>query len=409
MLSVREAQTKILDLVRPLKEFDVAELERAAGRILACPVASQLDFPQDDNSAMDGYAVRAADASDCSPQHPAYLKIVEEIPAGTAPQRSLQPGQAARIFTGGILPAGADAIVIQENTRREGDRLSVLQPVSVGTFVRQKASFYRAGSPLLSPGIALGAAEIALLAAAQCTRVEVLRRPRVAILSTGDELVPPDRPLQRGQIVDSNQYALATLVAENGGLPLPLGIVRDRREELRAKMETAIASADFVLSTGGVSVGEYDFVEELLAELGGEIAVRSVAIKPGKPLTVANFTDCLYFGIPGNPVSTLVSFWRFVLPAMRKLSGLASGWQPLFWSAQTRQELRAGGTRETYLWGHLSRGAIGCEFSLAAGSHSSGNLVNIAGTNALAIVPVGTTAIAAGETVEVMAIGLPYS
>ena len=414
MLSVKQAESIILDLVQPLQgehNIEVVQLESAVGRILAAPVTSGLDFPHWDNSAMDGYAVRFADVEGCNHQQPVVLEIVEEIPAGYQPKISIEQGQAARIFTGAVMPLGADTIVIQENTQRKGNQVKILESAEAGAFVRHRASFYRAGTPLLMPGIKIGAPEIAVLAAAQCTKLSVYRRPRVAILSTGDELVTPEQPLKPGQIVDSNGYALAAIVANNGCVPLRLGIVADQPESLKEAIAKAIDSADVVLSTGGVSVGDYDYVDQILTQLGGEIAIRSVAVKPGKPLTVATFSgnnkSCLYFGIPGNPVSALVSCWRFVQPALKKLSGLSENWKPMFVKARSRHELRSGGKRETYLWGQLYLVDGMYEFALAGGSHSSGNLINLAQTNGLAVVPVGQTNILAGEQVEVMQVGLP--
>jgi molybdopterin molybdotransferase len=415
MLSVKEAESIILELVKPLdsqQDTEVVNLEDAAGRILAQPVTSNLDFPYWDNSAMDGYAVKFADVQVCNANNPVSLEIVEEIPAGVQPKKTIESGQAARIFTGAMMPFGADTIVIQENTKLKGDsrsadsvnRVLVLSsPEKAKAFVRKRGEFYQAGNPLLMPGIAINAPEIAVLATAQSTQLTVYRRPRVAILSTGDELVSPDKTLQPGQIVDSNQYALAAFVARGGGIPIRLGIVPDRRDRLTEKMAQAIATADMVLSTGGVSVGDYDYVEQILAELGGEIHVRSIAVKPGKPLTVATFANgCSYFGIPGNPVSALVSCWRFVQPALKKLSGLSSHWLPTFVKARSRDRLVSDGKRESYLWGQLLLVNGVYEFQLAGGSHSSGNLINLAQTNSLAVLPVGQTSIASGQEVAVM-------
>ena len=256
---------------------------------------------------------------------------------------------------------------------------------------------------MLESGIILDAPDIAVLATAQCNELTVYRRLKIAILSTGDELVTPETPLQPGQIVDSNQYALGSFVASNGATPIFLGIVPDQPAKLKQVIKQAIAEADIVLSTGGVSVGDYDYIDEILEELGGQIQIRSVAVKPGKPLTVASFNNsCLYFGIPGNPVSALVSCWRFVQPAIKKLSGLKNNWQPTFLKAVTKQELRSAGKRETYLWGKLNIVDGNPEFSLAGGSHSSGNLINLSQTNALAVVPIGQTSVAAGESIRVM-------
>ncbi len=408
MIPVSQAESIILDLVQPLNDIETVPLDEAVGRILAQSVTSQLDFPYWDNSAMDGYAVRFEDVANCTAENPTSLDIIEEIPAGIQPLKSLQSGQASRIFTGAMLPKGADTIVIQENTEKKDNKVLFLSPPnSPQAFVRKQGEFYQAGNTLLSPGIVINAPEIAVLATAQCPKVTVYRRPRVGIFSTGDELVTPSQPLQPGQIVDSNQYALAAFVKNQGGIPIQLGIVPDDINLLREKMIEAIKGFDVVLSTGGVSVGDYDYVEQLLTELGGTIQIRSVAVKPGKPLTVAKFSNgCVYFGIPGNPVSALVSCWRFVQPALKKLSGLSGNWQPNFIKAKSGHILRSGGKRETYLWGQLQFVDEGFQFELAGGSHSSGNLINLAGTNALAILPIGTTIIEPGNQVSVMLAGV---
>ncbi len=407
MLTVDQADAAILDLVQPLAEGDreTVPLLAAAGRILATPVISPLDFPHWDNSAMDGYAVRYTDVQTASPDRPVQLVVVTEIPAGSQPQVAVQPGQAARIFTGSMLPSGADTIVIQEHTQRQGNTVTIRQAPQPQAFVRHQGSFQRAGECLLPAGIRLQAATIALLAAAQCGQVSVYRRPRVVILSTGDELVTPDQPLQPGQLVDSNQYALATLVQQIGADPILGGIVPDQPAALRRAIAAAMTQADLVLSSGGVSVGDYDYVAQVLTELGGTIAVKAVAVRPGKPLTVASFPretrPLLYVGLPGNPVSALVTCWRFVQPALHKLAGLAADWGPVWLWATSQVDLQADRQRETYLWGQLIPTARGHDFQLVPGGHSSGNLVNLALANALAIVPSGTT-IAAGGPVRVM-------
>ncbi|AFZ28112.1 molybdopterin molybdochelatase [Cylindrospermum stagnale PCC 7417] len=408
MFLVNDAEQIILNSVQPLdKELDVevVDLLNANNRILANPVISPLDFPHWDNSAMDGFAVRYEDVQNSSAEQPTVLEIVEEIPAGCQPKSTIQRGQAARIFTGAVMPKGADTVVMQERTRREENRVLILAAPKLKDFVRHKAAFYKAGTELLPGGIRLNAPEIAVLAAAQCSQVSVFRRPRVAILSTGDELVTPEQPLQPGQIVDSNQYALAALVRESGAEALLLGIVKDEPTALRDAIAYAIANADVVISSGGVSVGEYDYVEQILASLGATKHIRSVAMKPGKPLTFATFPNpnsSLYFGLPGNPAAVLVTFWRFVQPTIKKLSGVAEGWEAAFVKVRSRSELRSDGKRETYIWGklHLIDGVY--EFSPAAGSQSSGNLINSTQTNALAVLPVGKTLISPGEEVQVL-------
>ncbi|MBW4417983.1 MAG: molybdopterin molybdotransferase MoeA [Myxacorys californica WJT36-NPBG1] len=414
MLPAQEAEALILEAVQALdvqQDVELVELEACHDRILASPVTSRLDFPHWDNSAMDGYAVRFEDVKSCSADQPAVLEVIEEIPAGYQPQKSVQPGQAARILTGSVMPTGADTIVIQEHTQRQAETVLVLEPPSEPqAFVRHQGAFHKSGEPLLSAGIVLKAPEIAVLAAAQCVQVPVFRRVRVAILSTGDELVSPEQPLQPGQIVDSNQYALAALVAELGAEPLTMGIVQDDPDRLNGAIASAIQSADIILSSGGVSVGDYDYVDRILAELGAEIHIRSVAIKPGKPLTFATFPNTLYFGLPGNPVSALVTFWRFVQPAILKRSGLARDWKPRFIKAITTQDLRSDGKRESYLWGNVEIFDGAYRFTPAGGSSSSGNLINLAGTNALGVVAIASsnseasaqTHVQAGDTIQML-------
>lgn len=408
MLPVEQAESIILNLVQPLNtqiDQEKVAITQVAGRILAKSVVSSLDFPHWDNSAMDGYAVRYQDVADASIDHPKLLEIIEEIPAGSAPKSTIQIGQAARIFTGACIPNGADTIVIQEETKRDGNQVKILSAPKPQAFIRHQGSYYKAGEPLLTPGIPLDAAEIAVLAAAQCIEVPVYRRLRVALLSTGDELVTPDTPLKPGQLVDSNQYALATVVANLGAEAIRFGVIPDQPDVLKKAISQAIETSDIVLSTGGVSVGDYDYVEEILTELGGTIYIKSVAITPGKPLTVATFPNCLYFGLPGNPVSALVTFWRFVQPAIKKKSGLLSQfWGPEFVKARSRQDLKGGGKREIYVWGQLYLVDGEYEFQLAPGSQISGNLINLAQTTGLAVLPIGQSQINAGDTVKVLKI-----
>jgi molybdopterin molybdotransferase len=417
-LSVAEVEAIVAGLVPGLTEADRdwLPLEQAIGRVLAEPVRGQTDNPLWDNSAMDGYAVRAADWA--AEPEALTLTIVDEIPAGGVPNCAIGPGQAARIFTGAMLPEGADTIVMQEDCQRDGDRVTILVPPEAGAFVRQRGAFYRSGEPLLAAGVTIGAAELALLAAVLVTEVPVWRRLRVALFSTGDELrsigsFSRDPDLAPGQLVDTNRPALAALLRELGVEVIDLGIVADDRDSLRDRITQAIGpevNADLILSSGGVSVGDYDYVDGLLLELGAHIALRSVAMRPGKPLTVATFPgrdpqgrSRLYIGLPGNPVSSLVGFWRFVAPALAKMGGQQGDLQ---WrSASTDQALK-GAAREVYLWGRVrwdeTRDPPGYRFAVAGGSHSSGNLINLGQTNALACLPPGTGMVEAGAIVRVL-------
>ncbi|MBD2663798.1 molybdenum cofactor synthesis domain protein [Richelia sinica FACHB-800] len=405
MLSVRDAEAIIFDAVQPLhqpQDIELVDLCTANQRILATPVTSGLDFPHWDNSAMDGYAVRYEDVHNASVENPVVLEIVAEIPAGYQPQVTIKLGQAARIFTGAVMPNGADTVIMQEKTRREANRVLINTAPQPQEFVRHQGDFYQAGSQLLPVGIGLQAPEIAILAAAQCDRINVFRRPRVAILSSGDELVTPAQTLKPGQIVDSNQYALAALVKQLGAEVLMLGIVKDDQNNLQKAIAEAVSQADIVISSGGVSVGEYDYIQQILLSLGAKIHFQAVQMHPGKPLTFATFGNVLYFGLPGNPVSALVTFWRFVQPAIHKLSGIAAGWEAKFLRVLADDELTSNGKMETYIWGklHLIDGVY--KFHKAGGNYSSGNLINLAQTNALAVLPVGKTQVCVGEEVLVL-------
>ena len=411
MMPVDTAESIILSYARSLssaQDLEYVPLTQAIGRVLGQAVESVLDFPHWDNSAMDGYAVRFHEVEHASPASPVVLRIASDIPAGSVPTLALSPGEAARILTGSMMPIGADTVVMQEKTERivGSDQLRLTEaPPELGHFVRHRGRFYTAGDRLLSPGLVLGGAELAVLAAAQILSVPVFRRVRVGVLSTGNELIAPHETLRPGQIVDSNQVALVALLQQAGVEAVALGQVQDDRKMLKSAMKKAIEQCDVVISSGGVSVGDYDYVEDLLEELGGTIQVRSIAIKPGKPLTFATFGQTLYFGLPGNPVSALVTFWRFVLPAIKKCSGQSSDWGPHWTRATSPIALTADGRRESYLWGTLDRSNYAEPvpiFRVAAGSGSSGNLINLAGSNVLAVIPIGTQSIEAGDPFQVM-------
>ncbi|WP_227498603.1 gephyrin-like molybdotransferase Glp [Synechococcus sp. PCC 7336] len=412
LMPVLTAAQLVLDCAQPLGP-EWVPLAAARDRILARDLLSPQDFPAANTSSMDGYAVRHADIATI----PCQLAVSATLPAGTVTTEPLQPGRAVRIFTGSQLPPGADTVVMQEDTERLDEcSVRILEPYSLGKFVRSAGQFCRVGDVLVRKGQRLAAPEVALLAAVRQLNVRVYRRPRVTLFSTGDELVRADQKPGPGQIVDSNQPGLEALVQAAGGLPQCLGIVRDTtagqisggKAKLKRTIAQALTCTDLILSSGGVSVGDYDLVEEVLAELGATIHIRKVAIKPGKPFTFATFESAfppgpqvLYCGLPGNPVSAMVCFWRFVKPLLRKLQGELPPWSPSFPRAIATAELRAGGKRETYLWGNVRVEDGQLRFA-PANEHGSGNLVNLAGTNALAILAIGQTCIAAGEPVPVL-------
>jgi molybdopterin molybdotransferase len=421
MLPVAEVEKIILDLVKPFDpEFDseVLPLSQTFNRILAKDIKSELDFPHWDNSSMDGYALRYRDLENLQ-----ELKLAiapEDIPAGVATSRTLAQGECIRIFTGGMLPIGADTVVMQEDSDRLGNFLQLKVKPQQGEYVRRKGEFIQSGTTLMTAGTKLGATEIGALASARCQQVKVFRQPKVAIISTGNELVSLEdsQSLQAGQIIDSNLYALSTLINQSGAIAIPFGVVRDNRQELESVMRRAIAVADIVISTGGVSVGDYDYVDELLTKIGADIHVQSVAIKPGKPLTFASFTRALnvnrsedkvlYFGVPGNPVSAMLTFWRFIQGAIAKLNGSnETYWYPQFIRAVTTEDLHAQGRRETYLWGKLTYAKGNPIFQPVKNylnNYSSGNLISAIGTNALAVMRINQTYVPAGDEALIMLI-----
>jgi molybdopterin molybdotransferase len=403
MIPVKDAESLILDLVKPLGDYEVVDLTQALGRILAEDIYSNLDFPLWHNSAMDGYAFRFEDL-----QQFATLAIApSDIPAGSSQYFSITSGECVRIFTGGILPDGADTVVMQEDVEIISDRLHIKILPKLGEYVRQKGEFYQAGTILLQAGIKINPAEIGILASTQNQKVNVYRQPRVSIISTGTELRDlSHNSCQKGQIIDSNQYALSGLLTQAGAVPISMGIVGDRPEDIAEIMIKALAHSDLVISSGGVSVGDYDYVDRVLADLGANIQIKSCAIKPGKPLTVASFNHKIYFGIPGNPASLLVCFSRLIKGAIAKLSGANSAyWYPQYIQAIALDDLHAQGRRETYLWGFVTANHNHWQFqpiSNHISGYSSGNLISWAGVNALAILKVNQTYIPRGEIALVL-------
>lgn len=319
MQSVAEALASMMPAFSPLGEEEVP-LTEAAGRYLCRDVQARFDSPSFDNSAMDGYAVRAVESAGASKETPVRLAVRGESRAGGPLPEVLEPGTACRIFTGAPMPAGADAVVIQEDTERDGGWVDVLEGSTRGKHVRAQGSDLRAGTPLLHAGDRLLPGEIGLLASQNISRVFVYERPRVALLSTGDELRKLGDPLDPGSIVNSNVYVLSAMLRTIGAIPVPLPAAPDSLPEIEAALRTALES-DVVITMGGVSVGEYDLVHQAYANLGIEAQFWKVRIKPGKPLTFARHGKTPVIGVPGNPISAMVTFEVFVAPCLRKMLG----------------------------------------------------------------------------------------
>lgn len=319
LLSVEEALARVLAAI-PVLGLENVELTAALGRVLAETVQAGRDLPPWDNSAMDGYALRAGDVAGASHAQPARVTVLGEVPAGAVAKRAVGPGEGYRILTGAPMPPGADAVIPQEEVRREGQSVVVSRPVPVGDFVRPRGEDILAGDVVLEAGTLLTPAALGVLAALGRPIVRVFQRPRVAILSTGDELVDLGAAAGPGQIANSNSYTLAAQVREAGGVPVTLGIARDAREELEERFRWGLG-ADVLVSSAGVSVGDRDFVREVMEKLGAELDFWKVSMRPGKPLTFGRLGGRPFFGLPGNPVSSMVTFELFVRPALRRMGG----------------------------------------------------------------------------------------
>lgn len=325
-MSVDEAREAVLASIGALPEVEV-ELTEALGMTLAEDVAAGYDIPPFDNSAMDGYAVRAADIAGASPQRPAELFILGDLPAGRAPGVSVERGQALRIMTGAPLPRGADAVVPVEATRSEGQRVYILEGVARGENVRRAGEDVRAGETVLEAGREVTAAELGMLASLGYARVRCFRRAVVGIISTGDELVDVGEELTPGKIRDSNSYTLYGMVREAGAEPMRLGVVRDDASLLERAILENLERVDLFVTSGGVSVGDYDMVKDVLGKLG-EMNFWKVAMRPGKPQAFGRIGGKPLFGLPGNPVSVMVSFEQFVRPALLKMMGRRDLFRP---------------------------------------------------------------------------------
>ncbi len=317
LISVAEALDRVLAHAAPLPAEQVA-LDDALGRVLAGDLQALRTQPPADLSAMDGYAARASDVAAA----PIVLRVIGEVAAGRPFTAAVGPGEAARIFTGGVMPAGADTVIIQEITERRGDAVTVLKPVKKGRHIRRQGLDFERGQTLFSAGHRVSARDLALLAGMNHQRLPLHRRPKVALFATGDELVPPGREPGPGQIVYSNGFALAALIRQEGAEVVDLGLVRDELDATIAAVRAARAcAADVLVTTGGASVGEYDLVHKAFAAEGMDLSFWKVAMRPGRPLMHGRLGGMQVLGLPGNPVSSYICAFLFLVPLIRRMSG----------------------------------------------------------------------------------------
>lgn len=403
--NIDEAVNRILTNFHRLSS-ETVDLITSFQRVLASNVYAPISLPPFANSSMDGYAVRAADVAKATQDSPAYLRVTMDIPAGRTPERRLETGEAARIMTGAPMPEGADSIVPVEQTDQNwragidetaAENIAVFSPVKSGDYVRPVGEDMKAGQVVLTAGTVIRAQELALLASMSCAQVEVVRQPRVALVSTGDELIDVEQPLTPGKIRDSNSYSLYGLVLAYGGIPIRIPTARDTLEDVRRRFHEAWEQKpDVIVSSAGVSVGAFDVVRTVLDELG-KVDFWRVNLRPGKPLAYGQLRDVPFFGLPGNPVSAMVTFDVFVRPALLKMTGRPDAVPTV--QAVMGESLYSDG-RRSYLRVTLSR-ENGHIVARTTGTQSSGALMSMVQADGLIIIPEGVTEVTTGDAFPV--------
>jgi molybdopterin molybdotransferase len=397
MITVEEALERILLQIQPLG-FEKVSILETLGRVMAEDMIAPRDLPPYDNSGMDGYAVRHEDIQDAFEKNPVRLEVIEDLRAGFISGKTVQKGQAIRIMTGAPIPKGADAVVPVEETERGNGFVFILKAGFPGGYVRRAGEDVKRGDLVISAGDTIRPSEIGMLASMGRSFVSVYQRPSVAILCTGEELVDVGESLEGVKIVSSNSYTLAAQVRECGAIPIQLGIAKDRKEEIREKLLQGLRS-DVFISSAGVSVGDYDLVRDVLKELGAEMVFWRVAMKPGKPLAFWMFDGKPAFSLPGNPVSSMVTFEQFVRPSLLKMMGHHQIFRPVI-EAVLKGEIRKEPGRR-----HFVRAVVSFERGgycvTATGPQGSGILRSMVKANGLIVIPENCEKVRAGEKVKV--------
>ncbi len=398
LLEESQALARLLDAITPVGETETVALEQALGRVLACRLTAVVDVPPFDNSAMDGYALNAADLA---AEGNTVLPVSQRVAAGDMPA-PLRPASAARIFTGAPLPPGADTVVMQEQCRAAEGRVVIEAPVTRGRHVRRQGEDLRSGEQILAAGTRLQPQHLGLAASTGSAALEVFRRLRIATLFTGNELVPPGTPLDPGRIYNSNRYALNSLLQNLGCEVMDLGIIGDDYEATLEALLQAAAGSDLILTSGGASVGEEDHIKNAITTLG-RLELWRIAVKPGKPLAFGHIGETPLLGLPGNPVSLFITFCLFARPALRKLQGCGEWLPRRLWATAgfTRSNAIA---RSEYLRARVSADGAGCNRVSLHPQQGSAILSSITWADCLAVVPANTT-VSPGQAIEV----IPFS
>lgn len=405
-LSAAEAALRILQDVRRQPALRIP-LDDALDSILAEAVVSPLDIPAWTNSAMDGYAARGEDVRGASPGRPVRLRVVEHLPAGRFPTRTIGPGECARIFTGAPLPQGSDSVIRQEDSDEGAETVTITNDRDVGVNLRQAGEDITRGSTVLSAGTQLGPAHLGVLASIAVAHPLVFRRPRVAILGSGDEIVDVDQPeviLSGRKIASSNTHTLVALVRQAGGEPVNLGIAADTPEDLRVHLARAL-DCDLLVTTAGISVGEHDYVKAVLEQLGAELRFWKLRMRPGAPVGFGVLEGIPWIGLPGNPVSTMVTFELFVRPAIRKMMG-HERWFRRPVSAGAAETIKVKPKLQHFLRAVVTETPGGLEARLT-GPQGSGILTSMIKANALLVLPEGQFDTPAGTVVQAIRLDDP--
>ena len=395
-LLVDEARRRILDALATVEGSEQLPVRQALGRVLAEDIRSTIDVPLHTNSAMDGYALRAADLPD---EGTATLSVIGRSLAGAPFAGNVATGQCVRIMTGAKMPHGADTVIMQENVTVDGDRITIGAGNKAGQNVRRAGEDLASGERVYAAGQFVTPADLGMLASMGIAEVRVRRRVRVAFFSTGDELRSVGQPLGEGQIYDSNRYTLHGMLTRLGVELIDMGVIPDRREAIEQAFASAARLADALITSGGVSVGEADFVKETLEKIG-EVNFWKIAMKPGRPLAVGRIGGCHFFGLPGNPVSAMVTFYQFVQPALQRLGGREPT-SPLMLKARTTERLKKRGGRMDFQRGWLETDGNGELVVRSTGQQGSGMLSSMGRANCFIVLPLENAGVEAGETVTV--------